>query len=80
MPANRPPPIPREDADRDLNEAAQRLWNGVKRLPWCDRVGVGYPEPCLHMYVTRYSPEQKFYIRNGWSGYKVIVHVVTASG
>lgn len=71
-----PPPIPRSDADRDLNEAAQRLWLSLKRMPWLDHIGIGFPEPVLHMYVTRFSPEQKFYLRNGWGGFKVIVHVI----
>lgn len=71
-----PPPLPREDADPKLNEAAQSLWGAIRKLPWAGRVGVGFPEPCLHMYVKRYSPEQRFYMRNGWRGYTVIVHIL----
>ena len=80
MRSSKPPPLPLPDADQDLNEAAQRLWRSLRRMPWLIRIGIGFPEPCLHLYVKNFSPEQKFYMRNGWSGFKVIVHVEIKPG
>jgi len=70
----KPPPIPNKTVDEDLNSAATRLWSRYKFRTWFQRVAVGAPEPCIHLYVKKYDADHRPLIRNGWSGFRVIIH------
>lgn len=70
-----PPPILYPSADQDVKNAAQRLWLKLRHTAWLEQVCIGRPEACLHLFVKSYHPDQQLYIRNGWAGFRVILHV-----